>query len=46
LAGDEGVTLADLEAAFGNDPALLKANGEHPNAAGNVVMAETFMGVL
>jgi len=46
LAGDEGVTLADLEAAFGDDPSLLQANGEHPNAAGNVVMAETFMGVL
>ena len=46
LADEEGVALADLEAAFGDDPAYLQANGEHPNEAGNRLMAEVFYEVL
>lgn len=46
LGAEEGVAVADLEAAFNNRSDLLIYDGLHPNAAGHRLMAETFAGVL
>jgi len=46
MAAEENVYVADLEEAMNWDPAYLQADGLHPNAAGNDVMAATFYDVL
>jgi len=46
MAGEEGASVADLEAAFGNRSEYLQADGLHPNAAGTALIAETFRGAL
>jgi lysophospholipase L1-like esterase len=42
MAAEEGVDVADLEAAFGSDESLILPDGLHPNASGARVIAETF----
>lgn len=42
MAAEEGVDVADLEAAFGSDESLILADGLHPNASGARVIAQTF----
>jgi lysophospholipase L1-like esterase len=46
LASEEGINCADLEAAFGWDPAYIQSDGAHPNSAGHAVIANTFYGAL
>jgi len=46
LADEEGVSLADLEKAFGGNPAYLQDDGLHPNGAGLQVIADTFASAL
>lgn len=46
MAAEEGVDVADLEAAFGADESLLLSDGLHPNAASAKVIAETFAGYI
>jgi lysophospholipase L1-like esterase len=45
-ASQEGVTLVDVNQAFGGNLSLLSADGLHPNAAGYAVIAETFFQTL
>jgi lysophospholipase L1-like esterase len=47
LATSEGISYADLEVAMGSNPAyMVMPDGEHPNAAGHAVIAQTFYNVL
>jgi len=47
LASSEGIAYADLEAAFGSNPAyMVLPEGMHPNAAGHGVIANTFYNIL
>ena len=46
LADEEGAYLVDLEKALAWDPAYLLADGLHPNAMGNVIMAAEFYDIL
>jgi lysophospholipase L1-like esterase len=47
MASTEGMSLVDLEAAFGSDISqLIGPDGLHPTAAGYVRVADTFMAVL
>lgn len=46
LASSEGVALADLESAFGDSSELFQADGLHPTAAGQQLIAQTFFDVL
>ena len=47
LASSEGIAYADLEAAFGSNPAyMILPDGMHPNAAGHSVIANTFYKIL
>ena len=46
MAREEGVRLADLESAFGDNPALLQDDGLHPTAAGSQTIAETFAAAI
>ena len=41
-----GVTIADIEAAFGSGAGLFQADGIHPNNAGEDVIANTFVDAL
>lgn len=42
MAAEEGVDVADLEAAFDADASLILVDGLHPSASGARVIAETF----
>ncbi len=46
LAGELGVHLADINGAFGTGEGLLSANGLHPNAAGQTLIAQVFAGMF
>jgi lysophospholipase L1-like esterase/fibronectin type 3 domain-containing protein len=47
LASSEGIAYADLEAAFGSNPAyMILPDGMHPNAAGHSLIANTFYNIL
>ena len=46
LAQEEGIAVADLHSAFGNDPTLIVDDGLHPSDAGNQVIARTFIDAL
>jgi lysophospholipase L1-like esterase len=46
LASEEGVAVADLEAAFNDQSKYMSADGLHPNEAGNQLVAATFFDVL
>jgi lysophospholipase L1-like esterase len=47
LAASEGISCADLEAAFGSNPDyMVMPDGMHPNAAGHGVIANTFYNIL
>ncbi|MGD9613420.1 MAG: GDSL-type esterase/lipase family protein [Kiritimatiellia bacterium] len=41
-AANEGILLADIEAAFGSGSGLFQSDGFHPNDAGSEVIARTF----
>lgn len=46
LASQEGVTLVDLESAFGSNPIYLQSDGLHPNDQGYALIAQEFAGAL
>jgi len=47
LASEEGIACADLEAAFGWNPAyIIHPDGMHPNVAGHQIIANTFYSAL
>ncbi len=46
MASDEGVAVAALDSAFGDDPVLIGPDGLHPTEAGSVVIADVFAGRL
>jgi lysophospholipase L1-like esterase len=46
LADREGIAVADLWTAFGNNPDLIIYDGLHPTDAGNQVIATTFYNAL
>lgn len=46
MASDEGVAVAALDSAFGNNASLIGPDGLHPTEAGSVVIADTFGGRL
>lgn len=46
LCKEENVRLADIELEFNNNPALLQADGFHPNEDGNLVIAMVFYEAL
>ena len=46
LAFQEGITLVDINQAFGANLSLLSADGLHPNASGYALIAETFFQTL
>ena len=46
LGKEEGIAVADLYAAFGDDPSLIVDDGLHPSDAGNQVIARTFLDAL
>jgi lysophospholipase L1-like esterase len=46
LASQEGVTLVDINQAFGGNLSFLSADGLHPNASGYTLIAESFFQTL
>jgi lysophospholipase L1-like esterase/fibronectin type 3 domain-containing protein len=47
LASEEGISCADLEAAFGWNPDyIILSDGMHPNSAGHQIIANTFYSAL
>jgi lysophospholipase L1-like esterase len=46
LGEEEGIAVADLYAAFGDDPSLIVDDGLHPSDAGNQVIARAFLDAL
>lgn len=46
MASEEGVSVADLESAFGTDESLILSDGLHPSAAGAAVIARVFAGYV
>ncbi len=46
LASQEGITLVDLESAFGSTPIYLQSDGLHPNDSGYALIAQEFAGAL
>jgi lysophospholipase L1-like esterase len=46
LAFQEGITLVDINQAFGNNLSLLGVDGLHPNANGYALIADTFFQTL
>lgn len=46
LAAEEGARLVDLEAAFNFDTTLMQADGLHPNADGDALIAAQFANAL
>ena len=46
LASEEGISCADLEAAFGWNPDYILPDGMHPNITGHRIIASTFYSAL
>ena len=46
MAKEEGIRMANLNSAFGDDHSLMQADGLHPTAAGAAKIAQAFKGKL